>query len=184
MGITAFTIERPSFVKDVTEVACVCQRCLGMKLIFQGFLSFNHWDEVCPEIAEIIMDVRQIAGEFSPNVDCLLQFLMCANDPNTNFHRKTCCYGSCTQCGWAEKVGELEPQDVITGANGEHKDVFVTFSAYEKLTVPDEKDGGEEAVSKATTRPTLSKQALPPSAFLPILEAAIAEYSKHRYNPE
>ena len=44
MGITAFTNERPAFVKDVTAVSCACHRCYGMTLMFKGLMQFRHWD--------------------------------------------------------------------------------------------------------------------------------------------
>jgi hypothetical protein len=96
MGETAFANERPLFVKDVTVASCACQRCLGMDLLFKGLMIFRVWNEVCPRVAELIEDVKAQSGAFSPSLQSLIDTLLCAV---TGFHRKSCSYGNCTDCG-------------------------------------------------------------------------------------
>ena len=53
IGETAFSLQRPVYVLDVTAVSCVCSRCQGHVLMFKGLLNFQFWEEVCPEMHEL-----------------------------------------------------------------------------------------------------------------------------------
>ena len=64
MGSTAFSNERPSFIKDVTATSCVCHRCRGMVLMFKGMLHFRHWEHACARASELLEDVRKPISSF------------------------------------------------------------------------------------------------------------------------
>jgi hypothetical protein len=209
MGITAFSNERPVFVQDVTTVSCVCCRCQGFILIFDGLMKFQYWDEVCPSIWELVGDIKQRALPFSPSVHTLLAELLCAPDPTTTFLHKKCMYGECTDCGWAVRFEDLKiknhirtaaarDDDMEAASENEMKDgddksealqpVFVVFKAYEhvsELNAPGKskaKDIDEdEAVPKKSSRPVQVKQTLSPSSFLTVFVSALKAFQKHRY---
>jgi hypothetical protein len=196
MGITAFTNERPPFVKDVTEVSCACHRCQGFAHLFRGLMSFKHWDEVCPSMSELVADIKHRAAPFTPSVHTLLEVLLCPADPATTFLHKKCCYGKCSDCGWPVRLLDLDVEDEIQEEvddtkmeldEAKRKPVFVTFKTYENISEQDDdivvakKDEDFEAVSQKCSRPTLLKQTLAPSSFLRIFAPALTAYQKHRF---
>jgi hypothetical protein len=185
MGITAFTNERPAFVKDVTAVSCACHRCYGMTLVFKGLMQFRHWGEACPVIAELVQDVRDAASPYSPSLETLQDVLLCPRDSHTGMWHKVCCYGDCKDCGWGAKLGSLVINDSVQD-DDEEKELQVSFQAYE--TVPHEEeevvlrdDDAYEAKPKASSRPVLSKQLVSPSVFIRVLESSLSAYQRHRW---
>jgi hypothetical protein len=112
IGFTKFCEERPCYVKRVGAASCVCERCYGMKLLFVGLLSFPHWDAICPAIAELIAAARARAGAFSPNVDNILDVLLC-DRAEDGYFRDECCQGTCGKesCGFAHFFGGLDVAD-------------------------------------------------------------------------
>ena len=95
MGQTSFTNQRPLFVKNVTAHTCVCILCYGFRHLLKALLAFQHWEESCPRIHELISDVRTAAGEFSPSETSLLDVLLCPRDESTGHFKKDCSYGQC-----------------------------------------------------------------------------------------
>jgi hypothetical protein len=132
MGITAFTIERPVYVKDVSAVTCAWQRCYGIKLLFKALISFPDWESSCPRVSELIEDVRNCSSPFAPSLDSLLDVLLCDRNCDTGFADKRCCYGDCESCGWDVKVGELDPSDTVEEKDNDdmkERELFVSLSS-------------------------------------------------------
>jgi hypothetical protein len=193
IGYTAFANERPVFVKDATAVTCVCQRCQAFVEIFKGAVKFSHWDECCPQFAELLEDVATAALPVAANVKSLLDVLLCSRDPATDLHRKACCYGTCGSCGWDSRLPDMRVHDeidlpAIDNQLPDVKEVFVSFKAYENKPVNESKtaegDRKEEAAAKKkATRPVLMPQSLSPSAYLALFHADLLEFQKHRFPP-
>ena len=178
IGQTAFANARPLFVKDVTTSACVCHHCHGFNLMFKAALKFKHWDDCCPQFAELVQDVKERAGLFSPSVQNLLDVLLCPRDPATDFHHKKCSYGDCKDCGWEDYMMGMTVEDEIEREGKVAEKVLVSFEAFENLTEGGSK--GHETCS-TTTRPALLKQAISPSEFARLFQGGVGAYQKHRY---
>ena len=156
---------------DVRTTSCVCVLCHSFVLLFEGAYRFQFWEKCCPAFAELLQDLKNAAGPFSPSVTNLLDVMLCEKDPTTGFHRKSCSYGDCVQCGWID----LNVVDVVEDEEKE-KDVFVTFDGFEKVEAKSSVDPNGKAKSQSVLR----KQSLSPSAFLRVFRAALESYQKHR----
>ena len=190
MGYTAFSNERPVFVKDATEASCVCHRCQGFVYLLEAALRFKHWHECCPQLRELLEDVRNNAKPFSPSVVSLLDVILCPRDPITDLHRKTCSYGKCNDCGWAARMADLHVKDEVDikdeseggreRKEAKTKEVLVHFKAYENVETDSKLNNDGEAKQKNSSRPTLLKQSVAPSLFVPLFRDAVRAFQQHR----
>jgi len=106
VGFTSFVRERPFYVKDVQRNTCLCMACYSMKLLWLALSAFPYWEEVCPEIHELLQEAKVIAGAFTPTVDNILDVVLCPRDADTGFFAKDCALGNCDTCGWELFAGE------------------------------------------------------------------------------
>ena len=84
-------------------------------------------------MAELLEDVRSAAHQFSPSALSLLDVMLCACSPTTDFHHKCCSYGKGKDCGWSARMADVDIQDEIQlGEDDEAKAVAVNFKAYKK----------------------------------------------------
>jgi len=118
LGFTKFCQVRPFFVKRVETASCVCQRCLGMKLLFTAMLRFRHWDQVCQPIEELLESAKEKALPFSATIDSVLGILLCVREENSFFSRK-CCDGTCDgeSCGWDRFVSGQKVSNYISAVS-------------------------------------------------------------------
>ena len=164
-------------MKDVTAYSCVCIACQGPALLFKALVAFQHWEQCCPRVSELLEDVNNTANPFSPSLQTLADVLLCPVDSETGFHQKECCYGDCKNCGWEKTMTELAFTDA---------DMLVSFEAYEDLRHTDKivlesKQGDFTVGQKKSSWPCLIKQHLSPSLFLAdVFAPQFAQYIKHR----
>jgi hypothetical protein len=154
-----------------------------MKLLLEALLSFNHWDEVCPAIAEMVDDLNQVSAPFTPTPMDLLDLLLCPRDEAGHF-RHPCSRGECTQsCGWSGYFGDRLSVEDKKNKKGKHH--IVKFQAYApRGTHSMHKSGAEEEDGDfidalKATRSVLQNQHARPSEFLDLFKDTLSDYQHH-----
>jgi hypothetical protein len=61
IGFTIFRSRRPFRVLPVGRSTCGCITCYGMRLVFTALMDFDQWENVCPQVFELVLDVRRHA---------------------------------------------------------------------------------------------------------------------------
>ena len=109
--------------------------------MFKGMLNFQFWEEVRPEVHELLEDVRRHAAPFAPSLESLQDVLLCPREASTAFHSKICAYSKCQSCGWAVRMAGVEAADTVLLEGKGESNVFVRYQAYE--TIRELADDGE-----------------------------------------
>ena len=153
--------------------------------MFKGAVTFKHWDECCPQMAELLEDVKESAAPFSASVLNLLDVVLCGRNPTTDFHQKTCSYGDCEECGLGARLQDVSVEDEIDitrGSDIKKEAVVVHFQAYEKMEIKENMSDKKED-PKTYSRTELQRQDVSPSVFVPLFRVALDAYQEHRYIP-
>ncbi len=120
------------------------------------------WENVCPQVFELVQDVRRHAGRLSPTVETLLELLMCDVDSDVGYFKKSCAFSECKTCRVHDFFNNLTIRDglPLPGSNDEIP-VEIKYGAYIKVELPS-LDKEESSRSKLE----LGTRTATPSEFL------------------
>ena len=178
IGFRKFQQERPFYVKPVCQATCVCQTCHGMRLLFDAFMRYDRWDVASPEISELIHDIKRAAGSLSPTVELVLELLMCEADPDSEYLKKSCCFGECKQCRLDEFFEKAHVQDeeknALAGQDG--VPLHIKYGSYKNVELEAlDKEG------KPRTKLVVSTSELPPSEFVELFRTSLRLHATHKF---
>jgi hypothetical protein len=128
IGFTIFRSRRPFWVLPVGRSTCGCITCYGMRLVFTALMDFDQWENVCPQVFELVQDVRRHAGRLSLTVETLLELLTCDVDSDFGYFKKSCAFSECKTCRVHDFFNNLTirdglslpARDPMTKSNMEH----------------------------------------------------------------
>jgi hypothetical protein len=150
-----------------------------MRLVFTALMDFDliQWENVCPQVFELVQDVRRHAGRLSLTVETLLELLMCDVDSDFGYFKKSCAFSECKTCRVHDFFNNLTIRDglPLPGSNDEIP-VEIKYGAYIKVELPSlDKEESSRSKLKLGTRTAT------PSEFLDRLSVSLAEHSEHKY---